>query len=64
MPLKDKVEQKKCVETVWGKLIPEKEAYKFATREIAAFCANLSRSCEFWNRISTNAPRQSAKYLI
>jgi len=41
MPLNDKTEQKKCVETVWGKLIPEKEAYQYATREIAAFCANL-----------------------
>lgn len=41
MPLLDKLGQQKCVETVWGKLIPEKEAYRYATRQIAAFCANL-----------------------
>ena len=41
MPLKDKAEQRKCIETVWGKLISEKDAYRYATREIAAFCANL-----------------------
>ena len=41
MPLLDKLEERKCVETVWGKLIPEKEAYEYATRQIAAFCANL-----------------------
>ena len=41
MPLLDKLEERKCVETVWGKLIPEKEAYEYATRQIAAFCANV-----------------------
>lgn len=41
MPLLDKLEQSRCVQTVWGKLIPEKEAYKYAVRQIAAFCANL-----------------------
>ena len=42
MPLLDKLEERKCVETVWGKLIPEKEAYEYATRQIAAFCAGLN----------------------
>lgn len=41
MALNDKLESKKCLETVWGKLIPEKEAYDYAVRQIAAFCANL-----------------------
>ncbi len=41
MPLNDKLEQRKSVETVWGKLIPEQEAYDYAVRQIAAFCANL-----------------------
>ena len=41
MALLDKLESTKCVETVWGKLIPEKEAYKYAVRQIASFCANL-----------------------
>ena len=41
MALLDKLESSKCVETVWGKLIPEKEAYQYAVRQIAAFCANL-----------------------
>ena len=41
MPLLDKLEQTKCVQTVWGKLIPEKEAYDYAVRQIAGFCANL-----------------------
>ena len=41
MPLNDKLPSQKCVETVWGKLIPEKESYKYAVRQIAAFCANL-----------------------
>ena len=41
MPLADKLESAKCVQTVWGKLIPEKEAYNYALRQIAAFCANL-----------------------
>lgn len=41
MPLKDKLDAHKGVETVWGKLIPEKEAYKLGLRQIAAFSANL-----------------------
>ena len=41
MALLDKQESRKCVETVWGKLIPEKEAYDYAVRQIASFCANL-----------------------
>lgn len=41
MPLNDKLQTQKCVETVWGKLIPEKESYEYAVRQIAAFCANL-----------------------
>lgn len=41
MALHDKLESHKAVETVWGKLIPEKDAYRYAVREIAAFCANI-----------------------
>lgn len=41
MPLSDKLEALKGVETVWGKIIPEKEAYKYGLRQIAAFSANL-----------------------
>jgi len=41
MPLKDKLDMYKGVETVWGKIIPEKEAYKYALRQISSFCANL-----------------------
>ena len=41
MALLDKQESRRCVETVWGKLIPEKEAYDYAVRQIASFCANL-----------------------
>ena len=35
MALLDKQESRRCVETVWGKLIPEKEAYDYAVRQIA-----------------------------
>lgn len=41
MPLKDRLDCHKGVETVWGKLIPEKEAYKYGLRSIAAFSANV-----------------------
>ncbi len=41
MPMPDKLSEKKCVETVWGKLLSEKESYNYAIRQIAAFCANL-----------------------
>ena len=41
MPLLDRLESRSCVETVWGKLIPAKEAYKYALRQIASFSANL-----------------------
>ena len=41
MPLNDKLESKKCVTTVWGRLIPEPEAYSYGLRQIAAFTANL-----------------------
>lgn len=41
MPMPDKLEQRKSVETVWGKLLSEKESYNYAIRQIAAFCANL-----------------------
>ena len=41
MALLDKQESRRCVETVWGKLIPEKEAYDYAVRQIASFCANV-----------------------
>lgn len=39
--LNDKLPTYKGVETLWGKIIPEKEAYKYSVRQIAAFCANL-----------------------
>lgn len=41
MPLRDRLDSQRGVETVWGKLIPEKEAYKLGIRQIAAFSANL-----------------------
>lgn len=41
MALLDELNQSRCVQTVWGKLIPEKEAYQYAVRQIASFCANL-----------------------
>ena len=41
MALHDRLDSHKAVETVWGKLIPEKDAYRYATREIAAFCSNI-----------------------
>lgn len=41
MPLNDKLNAHKGVETVWGKIIPEKEAYSLGLRQIAAFSANL-----------------------
>lgn len=41
MPLKDKLDSLKGIETVWGKIIPEKEAYKYGLRQLASFSANL-----------------------
>ncbi|WKY45037.1 hypothetical protein Q5O14_02755 [Eubacteriaceae bacterium ES2] len=41
MSLNEKLEIHKGVKTVWGKIIPEKEAYKLGCRQIAAFSANL-----------------------
>ena len=41
MALLDELNQSRCVQTIWGKLIPEKEAYQYAVRQIASFCANL-----------------------
>lgn len=41
MPLRDRLDYVKGVETVWGKIIPEKEAYLYGLRQIAAFSANL-----------------------
>ena len=41
MALHDKLDSYKAVETVWGKLIPEKEAYRYCLREMAAFCSNI-----------------------
>ena len=39
--LKEKLEQRKCFPTAWGKLIPEEEAYRQLNRQIAAMTANL-----------------------
>jgi hypothetical protein len=41
MPLHERLNLVKGVETVWGKIIPEKEAYLYSTRQIAAFSANI-----------------------
>lgn len=41
MPLHEKLGTFKGVETLWGKLIPEKEAYIYGMRQIAAFSANI-----------------------
>ena len=41
MAVKDKLDQRKCIETVWGKLIPEKEGYNFGVRHIAGFSSNI-----------------------
>ena len=41
MPINEKLEMFKGVETVWGKIISEKEAYMYAERQIAAFSANI-----------------------
>lgn len=41
MPIRDRLENHKGVETVWGKLIPEKEAYLYGLRQVAAFSANI-----------------------
>ena len=39
--LKEKLEQRKCFPTAWGKIIPEEEAYRQLNRQIAAMTANL-----------------------
>lgn len=41
MALKETLKENKCVETVWGKLIPQKECYDFGVRHIVAYCANI-----------------------
>lgn len=41
MALKPIVPEYKAVQTAWGKLINQKEAYNFGVRHIAAFSANL-----------------------
>ena len=41
MAVKEKLEKQKCIETVWGKLMTEKEGYHFGVRHIAAFSANI-----------------------
>ncbi len=41
MALKDHVDTHRGVETAFGKIIPEKEAYSYCLRTIAAFSANL-----------------------
>ena len=41
MAVKDKLEQRKCIETVWGKLITEKDGYNFGVRHIAGFSSNI-----------------------
>ena len=41
MPLKERLDTQKCVETAFGKLIPEKEAYRYSVRTISAFSANI-----------------------
>ena len=39
--LKEKLEQRKCFPTAWGKLITEEEAYRQLNRQISAMTANL-----------------------
>ena len=41
MPINEKLGMLKGVETVWGKIISEKEAFIYSTRHIAAFSANI-----------------------
>ena len=41
MALKQRVDLHRGVETAFGKVIPEKEAYSFCLRTIAAFSANI-----------------------
>lgn len=41
MALNENLKENRCVETAWGKLIPQKECYNFGVRHIAAFCANI-----------------------
>lgn len=41
MAIKEKLDQHKAIETVWGKLITEKEGYNFGVRHIAGFTANI-----------------------
>jgi hypothetical protein len=41
MAVKERLDKTKCVETVWGKLIPETECYDFGVRHIAAFSSNI-----------------------
>lgn len=39
--LKERLDSIKGMETVWGKIIPEKESFLYAMRHIAAFSANV-----------------------
>lgn len=41
MALRERLDTHACVETAFGKLISEKEAYRYSTRTIAAFSANI-----------------------
>lgn len=41
MPINEKLGMLKGVETVWGKIISEKEAFIYSTRQIAAFSASI-----------------------
>ena len=41
MPIEEKLGTLKGVETVWGKIFSEKEAYVYSIRHIAAFSANI-----------------------
>jgi hypothetical protein len=41
MSIKEKLDTLKGVETVWGKIISEKESFTYAERQIAAYSANI-----------------------
>ena len=45
--LKEKLEQRKCFPTAWGKLITEEEAYRQLNRQIAAMTANLFQTRKY-----------------
>ena len=58
--LKEKLEQRKCFPTAWGKLITEEEAYRQLNRQIAAMTANLFQVMCIFERAGKSAPRPSA----